>query len=295
MELRVLRYFLAAAREESVTGAANYLHLTQPTLSRQLRDLEEELGQKLFTRGGHRLTLTPAGMYLRKRAEEMVALADQTEADFRAMQGDIAGDIRIGGGETAAMTLVADVCRELREAHPGIRCCLYSGNAEDVAERLDKGLIDFGLVIQPADIARYDCLPLPVKDRWGAILPKTWALAGKETISPKDLRGVPLLLSQQVLNEGNVLARWFGDLWKDLTVAATYNLIYNAAVMVKDGLGCVISLEGLADTSSESPLCFRPLEPALEAGIDVVWKKYQVFSPAAALFLEKLRERCGEQ
>lgn len=295
MELRVLRYFLAAAREESVTGAANYLHLTQPTLSRQLRDLEEELGQKLFTRGGHRLTLTPAGMYLRKRAEEMVALADQTEADFRAMQGDIAGDIRIGGGETAAMTLVADVCRELREAHPGIRCCLYSGNAEDVAERLDKGLIDFGLVIQPADIARYDCLPLPVKDRWGAIFPKTWALAGKETISPEDLRGVPLLLSQQVLDEGNVLARWFGDLWKDMTVAATYNLIYNAAVMVKDGLGCVISLDGLADTSAESPLCFRPLEPALEAGIDVVWKKYQVFSPAAALFLEKLRERCGEQ
>lgn len=295
MELRVLRYFLAAAREESVTGAANYLHLTQPTLSRQLRDLEEELGQKLFTRGGHRLTLTPAGMYLRKRAEEMVALADQTEADFRAMQGDIAGDIRIGGGETAAMTLVADVCRELREAHPGIRCCLYSGNAEDVAERLDKGLIDFGLVIQPADIARYDCLPLPVKDRWGAIFPKTWALAGKETISPEDLRGVPLLLSQQVLDEGNVLARWFGDLWKDMTVAATYNLIYNAAVMVKNGLGCVISLDGLADTSAESPLCFRPLEPALEAGIDVVWKKYQVFSPAAALFLEKLRERCGEQ
>lgn len=295
MELRVLRYFLAAAREESVTGAANYLHLTQPTLSRQLRDLEEELGQKLFTRGGHRLTLTPAGMYLRKRAEEMVALADQTEADFRAMQGDIAGDIRIGGGETAAMTLVADVCRGLREAHPGIRCCLYSGNAEDVAERLDKGLIDFGLVIQPADIARYDCLPLPVKDRWGAIFPKTWALAGKKTIFPEDLRGVPLLLSQQVLDEGNVLARWFGDLWKDMTVAATYNLIYNAAVMVKDGLGCVISLDGLADTSAESPLCFRPLEPALEAGIDVVWKKYQVFSPAAALFLEKLRERCGEQ
>lgn len=295
MELRVLRYFLAAAREESVTGAANYLHLTQPTLSRQLRDLEEELGQKLFTRGGHRLTLTPAGMYLRKRAEEMVALADQTEADFRAMQGDIAGDIRIGGGETAAMTLVADVCRGLREAHPGIRCCLYSGNAADVAERLDKGLIDFGLVIQPADIARYDCLPLPVKDRWGAIFSKTWALAGKETISPKDLRGVPLLLSQQVLDEGNVLARWFGDLWKDMTVAATYNLIYNAAVMVKNGLGCVISLDGLADTSAESPLCFRPLEPALEAGIDVVWKKYQVFSPAAALFLEKLRERCGEQ
>ena len=295
MELRVLRYFLAAAREESVTGAANYLHLTQPTLSRQLRDLEEELGQKLFNRGGHRLTLTPAGMYLRKRAEEMVALADQTEADFRAMQGDIAGDIRIGGGETAAMTLVADVCRGLREAHPGIRCCLYSGNAEDVAERLDKGLIDFGLVIQPADIARYDCLSLPVKDRWGAIFPKTWALAGKKTISPEALRGVPLLLSQQVLDEENVLARWFGDLWKDLTVAATYNLIYNAAVMVKDGLGCVISLDGLADTSAESPLCFRPLEPALEAGIDVVWKKYQVFSPAAALFLEKLRERCGEQ
>ena len=164
MELRVLRYFLAVAREGNITAAANSLHMTQPTLSRQLRDLEEELGQKLLVRGNHWMTLTAEGMFLRKRAEEIVAMADKTEEEFRAMKGDLSGDIYIGGGETDAMNLIAAVCRELQEEHPGIRYHLFSGNAQDVTERLDKGLLDFGLLIQPTDIAKYDYLSLPAKD-----------------------------------------------------------------------------------------------------------------------------------
>lgn len=292
MELRVLRYFLAVAREESITGAANVLHITQPTLSRQLRDLETELGQKLLIRGSHRVQLTSEGMRLRKRAAEIVAMADRTEEEFRAMQGQLAGDVYIGGGETIAMDLIASVCREIGETFPGVKWHLYSGNAEDVTERLDKGLLDFGLLIQPTDITRYDCLSLPARDRWGVILRKDHPLAAKAAVTAEDLAGEPLLFSRQALvsrAETNELIRWFGPFWEKLHIAATYNLLYNAAALARAGVGCAVSLEHLADTSAESPLCFRPLSPDLTSGLDVVWKKYQVFSPAAELFLGRLR------
>lgn len=295
MELRVLRYFLAVAREENITAAANSLHLTQPTLSRQLRDLEEELGQKLLVRGNHRMTLTAEGMLLRKRAEEIVAMADKTEEEFRAMKGELSGDVYIGGGETDAMNLIAAVCRELQEEHPGIRYHLFSGNAQDVTERLDKGLLDFGLLIQPTDIAKYDYLSLPAKDTWGVILRRDAPLATKSCAQVEDLAGVPLIFSRQALEEraeSNELARWFGSVWNDLNIVTTFNLCYNAAVMAKQGLGYVVSLDKLVDTSEDSPLCFLPLEPPLESGLDVVWKKYQVFSAAAEAFLNRLREQC---
>lgn len=295
MELRVLRYFLAVAREENITAAANSLHLTQPTLSRQLRDLEEELGQKLLVRGNHRMTLTAEGMLLRKRAEEIVAMADKTEEEFRAMKGELSGDVYIGGGETDAMNLIAAVCRELQEEHPGIRYHLFSGNAQDVTERLDKGLLDFGLLIQPTDIAKYDYLSLPAKDTWGVILRRDAPLAAKSCAQVEDLAGVPLIFSRQALEEraeSNELARWFGSAWNDLNIVTTFNLCYNAAVMAKQGLGYVVSLDKLVDTSEDSPLCFLPLEPPLESGLDVVWKKYQVFSAAAEAFLNRLREQC---
>ncbi|GBF70225.1 hypothetical protein LAWASA_2954 [Lawsonibacter asaccharolyticus] len=295
MELRVLRYFLAIAREENITAAANYLHMTQPTLSRQIRDLEEELGQKLLVRGSHRVTLTAEGMLLRKRAEEIVAMADKTEDAFRAMKGDLSGDIYIGGGETDAMNLIATVCRELQEEHPGIRYHLFSGNAQDVTERLDKGLLDFGLLIQPTDIAKYDYLSLPAKDTWGVILRRDAPLATKSCVRVEDLVDVPLIFSRQALEEraeSNELARWFGAAWNDLNIVTTFNLCYNASVMAKQGLGYVVSLDKLVDTSEDSLLCFLPLEPPLESGLDVVWKKYQVFSAAAEAFLNRLRERC---
>ena len=297
MELRVLRYFMAVAREESITAAANALHITQPTLSRQLRDLEEELGQELLARGGRRVTLTAEGMLLRKRAEEIVSMADRTEEEFRAMRGDLSGDVYIGGGETDAVNLIAAVCRELRGEHPGIRFHLYSGNARDVTERLDKGLLDFGLLIQPTDLTRYDCLSLPARDIWGVILRRDDPLAAREAIRAEDLADVPLIFSRQVLEAragDNELARWFGPAWGRLNIVTTFNLCYNAAVMAKQGVGCVVSLDKLVDTSPGSGLCFRPLEPKLESALDVVWKKHSVFSAPAELFLSRLRERCLE-
>lgn len=298
MELRVLRYFLAVAREESITGAANYLHLTQPTLSRQLRDLEAELGQKLLIRGSHRVSLTAEGMLLRKRAEEIVAMADKTEEEFRSMHGQLSGDVYIGSGETVAMNLIAGVCRSMQAMYPRIRWHLYSGNAQDVTERLDKGLLDFGILIQPTDITRYNCLPIPARDRWGVITRKDHLLAEKTAVGPEDLLPYELLFSRQVLEsraEENGVVAWFGDVWKDLSIIGTYNLFYNAAIMARQGAGCVVSLEGLADTSPESELCFIPFAPVLESGLDVVWKKYQIFSAAAELFLDALRERFAKE
>ena len=294
MELRVLRYFLAIAREGTISGAANYLHVTQPTLSRQIRDLEEELGQKLLVRGSHRVTLTAEGMLLRKRAEEIVSMADKTEEEFQSMKGDLSGDIYIGGGETDAMNEIAAVCCALHRDHPGIRYHLYSGNAQDVTERLDKGLLDFGLLIQPTDITKYHYLSLPVRDTWGVVMRRDSPLAAKDVVGPEDLQPLPLIFSRQVLeerSEGNGLVEWFGPSWSRLNIVTTFNLCYNAAVMARQGLGYVVSLDKLVDTSPASPLCFRPLRPALESGLDIVWKKYQVFSSAAQLFLERLEER----
>lgn len=293
MEIRVLRYFLAIAREGSITGAANFLHVTQPTLSRQIHDLEEELGQKLFTRGSHNMTLTAEGMILRKRAEEIISMVDKTEAEFISMEHIIGGDIYIGGGETEAIKLVARIAKELRETYPSIHYHLYSGNAEDVTERLDKGLLDFGILIQPANISKYDYLNIPAKDTWGVVMRKDSPLAEKETIRREDLLDVPLICSRQVMlreRSHNEFIAWFGDDFDKLNVVTTFNLFYNAAIMVDSGMGYAISLDKLANTSEESNLCFRPLEPKLESGLNIVWKKYQVFSSAAGLFLERLRE-----
>ncbi len=294
MEIRVLRYFLAVAREETITGAANFLHLTQPTLSRQIRDLEEELGQKLLVRGSHRVTLTPEGMLLRKRAEEIIAMVDKTESEFSSMENTISGDIYIGGGETDAIKLIAQILKELREDYPGIRYHLYSGNAEDVTERLNKGLLDFGILIQPTDISKYDYINIPAKDTWGVVMRKDSPLSDKAFIMKEDLLNVPLICSRQVMRwsgAGNEFAEWFGEDFDKLNIVTTYNLVYNAAIMVDAGIGYAVTLDKLVNTTKDSRLCFRPLNPKLESGLDIVWKKYQVFSSAAELFLEKLRDR----
>lgn len=200
MEIRVLRYFLAIAREGSITNAANFLHVTQPTLSRQIRDLEEELGQKFFTRGSHNMTLTAEGMILRKRAEEIISMVDKTEAEFSSMENLVGGDIYIGGGETDAIKLIAKIAKELRASYPDIHYHLYSGNSEDVTDRLDKGLLDFGILIQPADISKYDYINIPAKDTWGVVMRKDSPLASKEAIRKEDLLNVPLICSRQVIS-----------------------------------------------------------------------------------------------
>lgn len=294
MEIRVLRYFLAVARERNITGAANYLHLTQPTLSRQIHDLEEELGQQLLIRKSHRVELTPEGVLLRKRAEEIIAMVDKTEAEFASMEDTVSGDIYIGSGETQAIRQIAELIKDLGEACPNIHYHLHSGNTEDVTERLDKGLLDFGILIQPADLTKYDYLDLPARDRWGVIMRKDSPLAEKEAIEKNELLEIPLLCSRQVVgsrHSENKFAEWFGTDYEKLNIVATYNLMYNAAILVEAGVGYALTLDKLANTSEDSVLCFRPLRPELESGLNVVWKKYQVFSPAAELFLKTLKER----
>ena len=294
MEIRTLRYFLAVAREGSITRAANFLHLTQPTLSRQMQDLEQELGRQLLIRKSHRVDLTPEGVLLRKRAEEIVAMVDKTEAEFIALEDTISGDIYIGSGETRGLCPIADLIRQLRAECPGIRYHLHSGNAQDVTDRLDKGLLDFGILIQPADIAKYDTLSLPAKDVWGVLMRRDSPLAHKEYIEKSDLMELPLICSRQVITPHpgeNAFADWFGEDFGKLDIAVNYNLVYNAALLVEAGVGYAITLDGLANTSESSKLCFRPLWPRLESGLDIVWKKYQVFSPAAELFLSRLREK----
>ena len=296
MEIRVLRYFLTIAREGSITNAANFLHVTQPTLSRQIKDLEDELGQKLFRRGSHNMTLTAEGMILRKRAEEIISMVDKTEEEFNSMETTVGGDIYIGSGETDAIKLVAQVAKELRNSYPDIHYHLYSGNAEDVTERLDKGLLDFGILIQPADITKYDYLNLPARDLWGVVMRKDSPLAEKKSIKKEDLINIPLICSRQAMSQRskNEFVEWFGEDFDKLDVVTTFNLVYNAAIMVEAGIGYAITIDKIANTAESSNLCFRPLEPSVDSGLNIIWKKYQIFSSAAELFLERLRESFGD-
>ncbi|MFE8700815.1 LysR family transcriptional regulator [Cytobacillus sp. FJAT-54145] len=298
MELRVLRYFLTVAREGSITGAAEYLHVTQPTLSRQLKDLEQELGKKLFIRSSHSMILTDEGMLLRKRAEEILAMVDKLETEFSSMEETIGGDVYIGGGETEAMRKIARVAGELQARYPNIRYHLYSGNEDDVTERLDRGLLDFGILIQPADISKYNYINIPGRDVWGVVMRKDSPLALKETIQAADLLHVPLICSRQVMKQTyskNEFADWFGENFDNLNIVTTYNLAYNASLMVEEGIGYAVALDKIVNTSSESNLCFRPLEPRLESGLDIVWKKHQVFSAAANMFLKGIREKFSNE
>lgn len=294
MEIRVLKYFLAVAREGSFTKAANYLHVTQPTLSRQLMDLEYEVGQKLLIRGKYNVTLTQEGMLLKKRAEEILSLVNKTEAEFGAIGNEISGDVYVGGGESKAMELIAEVIKELQVEHPNIHYHLYSGNAEDVTERLDKGLLDFGILIQPVDISKYESVSLPVKDVWGVIMRKDDSLAKKKTIKKEDLSNLSLLFSRQLIGSNqveNAVNAWFGKDYEFLNIVATYNLIFNAALLVEQGVGCGVTIDNLVNQQEHSNLNFIPFEPKLESGLDIVWKKRQVFSKAAELFLAKIQEK----
>jgi Transcriptional regulator len=294
MELRVLRYFLAVAREGSLTAAANVLHVTQPTLSKQIKELEERLGAKLLVRHSHSVTLTAEGMRLRKRAEEILDMVDKTEAEFNATEDDVIGEIHIGGGETRAMRKIAEIIDAMRLEHPNIRYELHSGNAIDVMERLDKGLLDFGILLQPADLAKYDYVDLPEKDEWGILMRKDSPLAEKKTLRRKDVVNLPLIGSRLTAQRGknkNPLSEWFGRDFDRLNIVARYNLIYNATLLVEQGIGYALAIDGLANVTDTSVLCFRPLEPRLESGLNLVWKKYQAFSPGAQIFLKHVEQR----
>lgn len=288
MDIRVLQYFLAVAREESITRAAETLHMTQPPLSRQLKELEEEVGKQLLIRGSKKVTLTEDGMLLRKRAEEMIDLMEKTKAELSSSDENISGDIYMGSGETEAVSTIAKVAKDLQKEHPFIRYHIYSGDAEHIIERLDKGLIDFGLLVEPVDIAKYDYIRLPVKDTWGVLMQKESPLAEKESICAEDLWDKPLIISHQTSISREMIAWLKRDISK-LNIVATYDLLYNASRFVKMGFGYVIALDKLINTSGDSNLCFRPLSPVSEAGLCIVWKKYQVFSRAAEQFLRQIQ------
>lgn len=291
MELRVLQYFLAVAREQSIIRAAESLHLSQPTLSTQIRHMEEELGKQLLirgTKGSRKVTLTEEGMILKKRAEEILNLVQKAEREIALSDRLVMGDIYIGAGETESIRMVARVAKELQSAHPGIHYHISSGNAEFVMEQLDKGLIDFGVVFGEVDPTKYHAFSLPTRDIWGVLMRRDSALARQETVAPEDLWDKPLIVSQQFHHSG-ALRTWLKRDLASLHVVATYNLLFNASLLVEEGLGYAFGIDGIIHTSGDSSLCFRPLEPVVEAELSLIWKRYQVFSKASEKFMEKIR------
>ena len=290
MELRVLRSFLAVAREQSISGAAKSLHLSQPSLSRQIMDLEDKLGTKLFERGNRRITLTEQGILLRKRAEQIVELVQKTEEELTLVDEAVSGTVRIGAGETHAFRTLAQSIQELTTQHPDIHFHLFSGNAEDVMERLDKGLVDFGVLIEPYDVSKYGYLRLPLVDVWGVLMRKDSPLASLDAIQAEELWNVPLICSRQAL-EGGQLASWLKADYGKLNLVSSYNLLFNASLLVEAGVGYALCLDNIVNTTGESDLCFRPLSPVLESHVNLVWKKHQIFSKSSALFLNQIRKQ----
>ena len=289
MDIRVLEYFLAVAREESITKAAKVLSMTQPPLSRQLKELEDELGKQLFIRGNKKVTLTEEGVLLRKRAEELIELMEKTKEEIRSSEERIHGTVLIGAGESDAVSFLARTARRLQMSHPDISYHLYSGDATSITEKLDHGLIDFGLLVEPVDISKYEYLRLPVKDTWGVLMRRDSPLAVKDHILAEDLWEKPLLVSHQIYDSSE-LSSWFQRDIRKLHITAAYELVYNATHFVKSGCGYALSLDKLINTTGESELTFRPLYPALDAGLCFVWKKHQVFSRASRLYLDTLKK-----
>ena len=290
MELRVLKYFLATAQQESISKAAQVLHITQPTLSRQLMDLENELKTKLLIRGkrNKKITLTDEGKLLMSRAQEIIELADKTESEFLYDEKNIAGEIYIGGGETDAMRVVAKAAKKFTLKYKNIKFHLYSGNGEDVKEKLDKGLLDFGLFIEPFDKKEFDFINLSQKDKWGVLMRKDAELAKKNFITPKDLKDIPILSSRQFLVK-NLISGWLGDDFEKLNIVGTYNLLFNASIMVDEGFGYALCIDKLINFTGKSNLCFKPLKPTLEAGVLFAWRKNSPLSKCAKLFLNLLK------
>ena len=293
MELRELKYFLAVANEGSISHAADALFITQPSLSRQMQNLEREVGGALFERGNRKITLTERGKLLKKRAEEILELYEKTVSDVSAPVQDVGGEVYIGGGETPAMESVISAALKVQGEHPKVKFRFFSGDASAVLEKLDKGLIDFGVIIDGENLDEYNSLRLPLCDSWGALVKCDCPLAQKDSIMPADLAGYPLICSDQSFAKG-LIARWLNTEPDDMPVAATYNLLYVASQLVSAGAGIAISIDGIINTEN-SGLAFKRLEPQILTHADVVWKKYSLFSKPAELFMAALREQCKDR
>ena len=277
MEFRVLQYFLAVTREGNISAAAQSLNLSQ------LRDLEEELGVTLFIRGKRRIELTEEGLILRKRASEMMQLVELTESEISEVKNNISGSLNIGAGESYSMHRITRVFYRLKTEYPNIRLNIFSGDTEDLKDKLDRGLLDFALIFTDFDRQNYHHLTLDDKEIFGVIMRRDSELAEKESVTVKDLYGKPLIVSR-----ANGLSLFSGAQARHLQVAATYNLLYNASLMVEDGIGYAVSFDKLVDTSETSNLCFRPLTPEISVQPTLIWKREQKLSLVSQLFIDKL-------
>ena len=289
MELRVLQYFLAVTREQSISGAAESLHLSQPTLSRQLKDMEEELGKQLFIRSNRKITLTEEGMILRKRAEEIMELVKKTEDEITLSDDSIAGNITVGAGETDGVRFLARAAQAVQKDYPLIHFHIVSGDRASVTEDLDRGLIDFGLLFGDIETSKYEYLNVPFQDSFGVLMRRDSPLAEKETITSEDLRDKPLIVSRQSIHDCT-LHTILGCDPEKLNVVASYNLLFNGSLMVDEGMGYAICLDKIINVTGNSNLCFRPLSTKAEADMHIVWKKYQVFTKAAEKYLLQLQQ-----
>ncbi len=289
IETRLLQYFLAIAEEQSITRAAEYLHVTQPTLSKQMMELENALGKQLLVRGKKKVTLTEDGAYLRSRAQEIMSLMEKTESAFRENEQTISGDVYIGCGEHRSSYRIMQLIREIQMEYPEIRFHFFSSNADAITERLDKGLLDMGFLLEPEINPHYDYLKLPFYETWGILARKDSEFAGRRSVSFADLSGHPLIMPSQTSNN-NKFNVFFADELAAPQIAATYNLIFNAGLMVEAGIGYALCIDELINTAGDHPLTFIPLKPKLQSNVMLFTKKYQIFSKAAKLFLDRLKE-----
>lgn len=287
MEIRTLRYFLAAAREENMTRAAETLHVTQPTLSKALKALEEELGKKLFTRHSFSIRLTDEGVLLRNRAEDLVSMADRIEREFLSLDDITGGDLYFGLAESFQIRYLARAIHSFKQTYPGLRYHITSGDTEQVLEKLDKGLLDFVVLVETPDAGKYESLVFPEADVWGLVMPEDDPLAEKKAIRVDDLIGLPLFCSEQSWEKD--IPRWAGEKMGGLHLEGSFRLSYNASIFAREHLGYVLTFDRLLNTSPGSGLAFRPLDPRLETKLYLVWKKYQTFSPIAERFLTQIR------
>ena len=285
MEIRVLRYFIEIAREGSMTAAAEVLHVSQSALSKQMKELEDELGKKLFRRGSRSVSLTDEGILLRRRAEDILDMVDKTTDEFKAMDDLQGGDVYLGCAESYLISSVAEKIKKFKDRYPLFRYHIISGDRTVVLDRLDRGLLDFGVVVEMPSLDRYQYLELPGIDTWGVIMPKNHPLAKKEAIRAEDLYGEELICSEQSIEVD--IPRWCGKKIDKLNFTGNTNLAYNGSIFVKEGLGLMLTFEHLVQPSEENGLVFRPLEPKLENKMYLIWKKYQVFTPIAKRFLDQ--------
>ena len=291
IETRLLYYFLAIAREQSITRAAETLHITQPTLSKQMMELEGQLGKQLLVRGKKKIVLTEEGVFLRNRAQEMMSLMDKTESAFQGEAELISGDVYLGSGETPFMKVIADVFKHMQQEYPKVALHIHSGDVSTLLERLDKGLLDACLLFAPPRQEKYEYMKLKHRDRFGLLMPRNCSLAEKAVVSFADLQDLAIIFPDQAY-EGKERLEWFGERYEQLNIAATYNLLYNATFLVEEGIGYAFCLEGLVDTEGRRTLVFRPFAPEIYGELYIVTKKYQVFSSAGKIFLQRLSEGC---